>query len=207
MTPQDLKNDNRQTGFDHVQYSAPRNARVNKPYQAIAYRGKLDKAGRSWKGPRRASAIESAQDYCDHVNGVGASVMGVKRNTAGHSRVRDQGPVDPLREEALRLLAETTPERGTQGFVYCISDGTAVKIGRTSNHPSNRIAELQTGNPRLLKLLAFVETDDATAAEIAMHRKFAHLNVLGEWFEHHDTIMVEFGLNVNTDGTVASCQD
>lgn len=192
-TVQDLVNPARQTGYDHVQFSAPKGSTYAKPYQAIAYGGKLDKAGRSWKGPRRATPIESAQDYCDYVNS-GLAVVPVKLNKAGHVRVREPKEQTEERKAAYRVLRETVEERGSAGFVYCISDGTALKIGKTSNHPSNRVAELQTGNPRLLKLLAYVEADNVVVAELEMHRKFSHLNVLGEWFSHDEVILVEFGV-------------
>lgn len=189
IRPSDIENRARQTGYNHVQYSGVRNGSTKKPYQAIAYGGKLDRAGRSWKGPRRATALESAQDYCDHVNG-GHVVTTVHLARAGHTAV-----VNPDRV-VVKRAPQNRPLRSGAGHVYCISDGTALKIGMTTDHPSNRIASLQTGNPRLLTVLASVEVDDAIAAERILHEHFMEYNLLGEWFQPHPSIFVAFGLEV-----------
>lgn len=202
MTVNDIMNPARQTCYDHVQYSAPKDGHVRKPYQAVAYGGKLDRSGRKWKGPRRATARESAQDYVDWANGKIAGWPALaKLNRAGHSRVATVRAPNELRTEAYRLLAEASAleSKGTQGYVYCISDGTAVKIGKTINHPSNRVASLQTGNPRKLELLATIEANDVAAAEVEMHAKFGHLSVLGEWFEPDVEIFMAFGLCTDDD--------
>lgn len=182
----DIANPSRQTGYDHVKFSGSSTGSVAKPYQAIVYGGALDKAGTRWRGPRRATALESAQDYCDYINVPTASPPARARLVkAGHVRIG-------------RRAASTTPTirppLRTDGFVYCISDGTAVKIGKSINHPSNRIAELQTGNPRLLSLVALIETDNVTNEEVRLHQKFCHLNILGEWFSPDPSILIEFGL-------------
>lgn len=204
----DIANQARQAGYDHVHYSGPKGGPIpKKPFQAIACDGtnpKMDKAGRRWRGPRRATAEESAQDYCDYRNS-GGIINRFKLNTAGHVRVKLESVVSPKRAAARRLMAEAvSEEKSTNGFVYCISDGTALKIGKTVNHPTNRVADLQTGNPRLLKLLAYVEAEDVAVAEAEMHARFAHLSVLGEWFEHDVLILTEFGV---TDVTLQSDRD
>lgn len=56
-----------------------------------------------------------------------------------------------------------------------------VKIGFTSKDPARRIAELQIGNPRELKLLAHCE--GSRCDEQAIHRYLDTYRVSGEWFE------------------------
>lgn len=193
-TVQDLVNPARQTGYDHVQYSAHKGHNVTKPYNAVVYGGTLDKAGRRWKGVMRATAEEAAQDYCDFINADGQqSVAQAKLNRAGHVRVRNHTERSPV-TTVVRKEETPTRDRNVRGYVYCISDGTALKIGKTTNHPSNRVADLQTGNPRLLRLLAFIETENMAETEMDMHRRFNHLNMLGEWFSHDEVILVEFGV-------------
>jgi len=68
--------------------------------------------------------------------------------------------------------------------VYVIRmDGTDYyKIGYTSRDISDRLAELQTGNPRRLSVVSTIEGDEAQ--EERLHRLFAHCQteVRNEWF-------------------------
>lgn len=77
------------------------------------------------------------------------------------------------------------------GYVYFIApeallhrpkhdQGRVVKIGFTKSHPSARLAKLQTGCPLPLKLWAY--TPGTVELEQALHRTFADLRHLGEWF-------------------------
>lgn len=68
-----------------------------------------------------------------------------------------------------------------QIFVYFIREGDdgPIKIGRGTN-PSNRLAELQIGNPRRFTLIGFFPGDPAI--EAGLHRKFAQWRLQGEWF-------------------------
>ena len=59
-----------------------------------------------------------------------------------------------------------------------------VKIGHTNNHPSERLAQLQTGSPTQLRLAYFTEGNQAT--ERILHAYFAAYRVHGEWFEFGD---------------------
>jgi hypothetical protein len=68
---------------------------------------------------------------------------------------------------------------GTPDHVYAIADGTAVKVGRTVEHPVVRLRDLQTANPRVLVLLAWT----TTLTERQAHRTFWRWHVRGEWFE------------------------
>lgn len=65
--------------------------------------------------------------------------------------------------------------------VYFISDGLLVKIGYTDGLPLTRLAELQTGNGRVLKLIGAILGDRNT--EKHLHSKFAVYRQSGEWFD------------------------
>lgn len=81
------------------------------------------------------------------------------------------------------ICAETVrPEMGARGgYVYFITDGEAIKIGY-STEPKSRLATLQVGSPRQLRILASVPGTEEI--EQALHRKFVHLRVPDrrEWF-------------------------
>jgi hypothetical protein len=65
--------------------------------------------------------------------------------------------------------------------VYAIierSESKAVKLGKSAGHPSQRLAELQTGNPRPLVLLAYTRH----LSERAVHLRWRALRENGEWF-------------------------
>jgi hypothetical protein len=95
---------------------------------------------------------------------------------------------------AYQLLKEAAAEENTDmtGYVYCISDGTAMKLGMSIGHPQNRLKSLQTGNPRLLTLLAFKQVPDRMTAEMELHVKYKETNLLGEWFAYDEAILKEF---------------
>lgn len=67
--------------------------------------------------------------------------------------------------------------------VYFIQSGDAgpIKIGFTSGCPLDRMANLQTGCPDELRLVAHARgtADD----ERELHKRFAHLRLRGEWFQ------------------------
>jgi hypothetical protein len=75
ITIEDLRNPARQSGFDYVRQSLDkRSGRTNPaPFAAVHQdSGGYRKLSWStpWRGPRRATAEEAAQDYCDYVNGT-----------------------------------------------------------------------------------------------------------------------------------------
>lgn len=199
LTPSDIANDERISGYDHVGHN-PTSGRTKKPYQADVYGGKNDKAGRLWKGPRRATAMEAAQDYCDYINGTGVTPA-PQLKSAGHTGRRGSLPADPEVEAALGVLRDAKGQsEGKQGYVYCINEehpGGAmrfVKIGYSTN-PQARVAELQTGNPRPLRLQALKL--GTVEDEAALHKKYIHLNVLQEWFRPTKELLLEFDLDPN----------
>jgi hypothetical protein len=63
-------------------------------------------------------------------------------------------------------------------WVYCASDGTALKVGKSRHDPAGRLNDLATGNPRPLVLVA--KTGHLT--ERQAHRRLWRYHVRGEWF-------------------------
>jgi hypothetical protein len=104
------------------------------------------------------------------------------------SKVRDEA-------EQSRGQRIATDRNGAElaGYVYAISDGTAIKIGFSSVHPSwpnGRLAQLQTACPTTLSLIgAFVGTVDD---ERNLHGRFAEHRLRGEWFAHVSEIVGYF---------------
>ncbi len=191
LTPDSIRESSRISGYDHVGKNLP----GRKPYQADVYGGKNDKAGRQWKGPRRLTALEAAQDYCDYMNGKNIPVPATLK-TAGHEYVIDEADNDPEYQAALGVMRDRRAQReGKQGYVYLITehfDGGAlryVKIGYSVN-PRKRVAELQTGNPRKLILLyAMPGTEED---ERRLHTKYIKANVMQEWFRVTPELICEF---------------
>lgn len=64
--------------------------------------------------------------------------------------------------------------------VYFLRAGPFVKVGRTSGHPSTRIAQLQTGCPFPIELIGLIFGDSGREAKL--HSQFSHLRACGEWF-------------------------
>lgn len=185
LTPSDIRNPARQSGYNHVSMH-----RTGTPYYGISDGSGHRAAGRvPWRGPRRATAEEAAQDYCDYINGQKA-VTPVQLKSAGHEGARDRLPKDPEIQAALGVLRDAKGQReGRQGYVYLISDGTAYKVGYSTN-PWARVPELQTGNPRKLSLVSIFK--GTVEDERALHIKYSADNILQEWFEASPALRAEF---------------
>ena len=56
-----------------------------------------------------------------------------------------------------------------------------MKIGRATDI-RRRLGQLQTGNPKQLALVGWLEAADDARTEKVLHRKYAGANVGGEWF-------------------------
>lgn len=70
-------------------------------------------------------------------------------------------------------------------FIQAGNDGP-IKIGKTNNI-KQRLAELQTGSPAKLKLLATF--NGGQSIEIGLHNHFAKYRIDGEWFDPHPDIL------------------
>lgn len=88
------------------------------------------------------------------------------------------------------------------GQVYFISNGAAIKIG-WSGAPKLRLQTLQGSSHQPLTILA---TFDGTKSdERALHERFAHLRLKGEWFRSEASLLafIEM-LRTDGKGTVVS---
>lgn len=85
---------------------------------------------------------------------------------------------------ASRLMNRTS-EHGTIYYIGC-PDTRRLKIGFTKSNPSGRLAQLQTGSPTELMLLAMHpgSMDD----ERFIHDFFAYARLHGEWFEMDENL-------------------
>ena len=65
--------------------------------------------------------------------------------------------------------------------VYFIRDPSSdsIKIGRSAT-PQKRIGQLQTGNPHLLELMGWIETEGDVLAEQGLHRFYKAHRGIGE---------------------------
>lgn len=74
-------------------------------------------------------------------------------------------------------------------FIYCgDQQNSPVKIGVTSDI-DNRISNLQTGNPYVLKCKALIPCKDKTQAynlESYLHHRFKKKRMTGEWFRLYE---------------------
>lgn len=104
-----------------------------------------------------------------------------KANAIQRSRLRAR--IATKRRHFHRYL-RTKQEATSCGVVYFVTDGSGfVKIGRTSGDIAKRISAMQTSNPRKLKLIGTIKTDDAMEIESAIHVTLAHRrHEIGEWF-------------------------
>lgn len=198
LTPSDIRNPARQSGFDHVKRSEDPAHPVPKPFQAILYGGKMDRAGTAWRGPRRALSVDSAQDYCDYINNGRRNLHRARKlKSAGHKGPqRPKLSADPEVAAALGVLRDARAQRrGVQGYVYLIIEvlpGGGLHYGKIgySTNPPKRVAELQTGNPRPLRL--HLSKPGTEADEAALHQKYLGNNVLQEWFYVTKELLLEW---------------
>lgn len=67
-------------------------------------------------------------------------------------------------------------------FIHEEDDLGIFKIGKTTNHPADRMDQLQTGNPRRLKLYRWICVENHDIVEEFLHVLFAPVHIHGEWF-------------------------
>ena len=105
------------------------------------------------------------------------------------SRVIYVLPKGELRSNANRRAAIRKRQRPTEGaprdrngIVYFIQDTSnlAVKIGFCLRNPAKRMADLQTGNANLLRLIG--HAPGLESQEKILHGRFSQFHLQGEWF-------------------------
>ena len=82
--------------------------------------------------------------------------------------------------------------------VYVIQDGRYVKVGLAAN-PIDRMAQLQTGNPRPLRLLNVMESHDPCVHEKRIQDILVSRKASGEWYVVNDYIIDILTLADTTD--------
>jgi len=71
-----------------------------------------------------------------------------------------------------------------KGYIYLLWDGEdAYKIGATKNHPSERIKNLNSGNPNKIVLIDYFECEKYFKVEKMLHKKYSQNKTDGnnEW--------------------------
>lgn len=198
LTPRDIRDDSRASGYSHVYVDNGGSTRP-KPFRAEAgpYKQGTGAGNYTWRGPRRATAAEAAQDYCDYING-GKVARTVPLKTSGHKGRRRPGrQVPPEVAAAYGVLrdhrARQRAEAGVKNYIYLIAEdgGEFVKIGESAK-PIARPAELQTGNPRTLILLAQYEVTQLRNADKPVHQQFVECHHKDEWFRPTDAVLSHF---------------
>lgn len=193
ITIEDLRDPKRKSGYRYVTDTRDASwpARAGKPFQARA-----GDAGLAWKGPRRDTAEEAAQDYCDYANGLEVSPASRARLASAAHPKATPTPRSKAVQVALDILRDERAKVVENGTVYLVAEKRseyAVKIGWTSKTPPEaRLNDYQAGNPRVLVMLGTLP--GTKADEGALHRKYQHDNILGEWFRPTDELLSEFGL-------------
>lgn len=87
------------------------------------------------------------------------------------------GTYNPSRPVGPRRAYATPPQKG----VYVVGFGPYIKIGISVN-VTERLAGLQTGAPE--KIVLYAVLDGWAAEEAALHKRFAHYRLNGEWFRN-----------------------
>lgn len=205
LTPKNIRNPKRASGFNYVAYKHPGELPAGhgggKPYVAEYKVRERPVPAHAFRGPRRATALEAAQDYCNYMNSGQAPAPRPSLKSAGHKRSRSLVSTDPEYLATLGALRDfRAQKKGKQGHVYLIIEvnpGGGLGYGKVgySTNPEARVAELQTGNPRPLALHAM--TKGTADDEAALHAKYADRNVLQEWFRITKELLLEFDLDAN----------
>lgn len=195
ISPQSITNPTCRSGYSHVTFvDGPSRDHTTSYYQARSFAGAAKRGGQSgnataWVGSRCATALEAAWDYCNYANGNGVQPV-QKLKSAGHpSKPRTKAAAQAAKRARAKALKDL------KGFVYLVGeegDDRYVKIGESKDHPRYRLRDLQTGNPRKLTLLGFLQCSDRLSTERQLHMKHIRQNHLQEWFKKDPKILQEF---------------
>lgn len=128
---------------------------------SIAYQGDAYGVCRNL-GDARESARQSHRTFADALAALTAA-----------------GLVERIDSRTVRITDLRHQER--PGFVYVLSCEARYKIG-AARDVSKRVANLQTGAPAPLRIVWAAEVRDMFATERALHTRFAHRHIAGEWY-------------------------
>ena len=87
--------------------------------------------------------------------------------------------------ELEKLSVYITNIHEAKSYVYFVTDGEFVKIGKASN-PYARLMDLQIANARKLDMIAlipFADSSDADKMEKVYHLSYKDKKIRGEWFD------------------------
>ena len=75
--------------------------------------------------------------------------------------------------------------RHRRGYVYAILNPQTglIKIGCTSQHPPDRVAQIARQIKAKIDLIGIAVVDNKKSFEADLHTVFAEYRVLGEWFD------------------------
>lgn len=92
-----------------------------------------------------------------------------------------------------RAPGRPNSRREAARYVYVVQgiDGGPIKIGRTRDVAS-RVSSLQTACPFELRVLHFIEHENAAFLESALHQRFAAARLHGEWFDPEEPAVAEW---------------
>lgn len=126
--------------------------------------------------------------------------LGVDAETERARRV-DQMVAEMQLKHRMEAKAESTTRRAlaaandnATSYVYFITDGEAIKIGK-ANNPKSRLSALQTSHYKPLAVLATMSGGEELEREL--HRTFDALRIRGEWFK--DCREIRDFINRNAD--------
>jgi len=131
-------------------------------------------ANRSGKGIKENTQVLAVPDNRDLAEHVYQTRMRQMAESA-HLRQLAQSHQVVLKHD------RRPPRRDAAGwcYVYFVSDGTNIKIGRAVN-VLNRLRAMQSGSAEPLTILATLLTADSIESEL--HRRFKAAHVKGEWY-------------------------
>lgn len=206
LTIEDLKNPKLISGFHHVYNNkiGPAGGGGRGGYQGRSGAKARGTLATDWYGPMRKTAEEAAQDYCDYMNGRAATpAPSLKRADKAPRPTAPRRVVSEREKAAAAIVAEEKAKNPREKLhdPVCYLIGAqepyiggdhAVKIGHANDNVFTRLDDLQTGNHRLLVLLATLPGGEET--EDKLHVKHAECNILNEWFRPSKAVLAEFGL-------------
>jgi hypothetical protein len=77
-------------------------------------------------------------------------------------------------------------------YVYLLESSGYYKIG-VANDVADRISQLQTGNPNMIRLVSYYGFENANPVEATLHQRFSSTHKRGEWFNLEKEDIQTFG--------------